>query len=209
LVVLEIVPLSPATRISERAGEDVILEQRGVLERITDAAHRRWLNEAAARIFAEHGDFIRGVIRFRVQDPSKQQDVFQEFFLRLLSQPVPANVQNIRGWLYQAIIHDVVDLARRSERHSYHMKKYAEEIRISIHKRPSRDAIAEETATKDSRFGYLVRNLRRREAQVVMMRFRDDYSIAEIAERIGVHKRTVSRYLTSGLRQLRRTLAIE
>jgi RNA polymerase sigma factor (sigma-70 family) len=167
------------------------------------------VSDAAAKIFAEHGDFIRRVIRFRIQDASRREDAFQEFFLRLVSEPVPAGVKNVRGWLYQAIIYDVVDLTRRTKKYSYHMKKYAEEIRISIHNGPSRDAIVGETEARDSRFGYLVRNLRYREAQVVTMRFRDNYSIAEIAERIGIHRRTVSRYLTSGLRQLRRTLAIE
>jgi RNA polymerase sigma factor (sigma-70 family) len=180
-----------------------------VSERITDTEHRRQVSEAAAGIFAEHGDFIRSIIRFRVHDASQHEDVFQEFFLRLVCQPIPANVENVRGWLYQAIIRDVVDLTRRSKKYSYHMKKYAEEIRIYIHNRPSRDAIMGEPEARDSRFGYLVRNLRHREAQVVTMRFRDNCSIAEIAERIGLHKRTVSRYLTSGLRQLRQTLAIE
>jgi RNA polymerase sigma factor (sigma-70 family) len=190
------------------AGRAGGLEQRPVLDRITNAEHRRRLGEAAARIFAEHGDFIRGVIRFCVHDASRVEDLFQEFFLRLVSQPVPADVENIRGWLYRAIIHDVVDLARRNEKYSYHLQKYVEEARISIHKRPSRNAI-EETQEQESGFAYLVRNLRRREAEVVTMRYRDNCSIAEIAERIGIQKRTVSRYLTSALGQLRRTLAIE
>ena len=184
------------------------MELRRVSEHSKDAEHRRRLSEAAGKILAEHGDFIRTVIRFRVHDASITEDLFQEFFLRLVCRPVPANVENVRGWLYQAIIHDAVDLTRRNVKYTFHMKKYAEEARISIYNKPSKNAIGG-LQERDSRFEYLVRNLRRREAQVVTMRYRDNCSIAEIAERIGIHRRTVSRYLTSALSQLRRTLAAE
>lgn len=163
---------------------------------------------AAARIFSEHGRFIRTVIRFQTNDASREEDLFQEFFLSLIRRPLPAHVRNIRGYLYRAIINDVVDLARRHEKYYRHLKKHAEEIRISINKRTPEDATIETEQTV-SVFGHLARHLRRREWQVVTMRFRDNYSIAEIAAKIGVDKRTVSRYLSSGLSRLRRVIPLE
>jgi RNA polymerase sigma factor (sigma-70 family) len=179
-----------------------------VLNRITDAECREGPSAAAARIFAEYGDFIRTVLYFRVRNLARVEDLFQELFLKFVEQPIPADVVNIKGYLYQTIVNDTVDLMRRQEKYRRHMRKYAEEVRISIHKRPSQDAI-EETEERSSRFAYLVRQLRRREAQVVTLRYRDNCTIAEIAQKMGVHKRTVSRYLTSGMRELRRMLAIE
>jgi RNA polymerase sigma factor (sigma-70 family) len=164
---------------------------------------------AAVKVFAKHGGFVRSVIRLRIHDPSRREDLYQELFLRLILQPVPADVQNVRGYLYRAIINDIVDLARERENDRRHLKKYAEKTRIFIHKSPSPSAIIEETEEQVSIFGYLTKQLKRREAQVVILRYRDNCSIAEIAAEVGIDRRSVSRYLTSGLRQLRRKLAIE
>jgi RNA polymerase sigma factor (sigma-70 family) len=164
---------------------------------------------AAIKVFAEHGDFIRAMIRLRVHNASRRDDVFQELFLKLISQPVPLDVQNVRGYLYRAIVHDSVDLSRARENDRRHLKNYAEKNKISIHKTPSPIAMIEEIEEKGSGLGCLTRQLRRREAQVVTLRYRDNYSIAEIAAELGIRKRSVSRYLTSGLRELRRTLAVE
>jgi len=182
-----------------------------VLEPVLDAECLKGQSEAAAQIFAEHGDFIRTVIRLQIRDTSRQDDMFQELFLKLVYEPVPSDVLNIRGYLYRTIVHDMLDMSRRQEKYQQYVEKYAEDARISIHNRPSRNAIeeVEEADEQDSRLRYMVRQLRRREAQVVILRFRDECTIAEIAERIGTHPRTVSRYLTSGLGRLRKTLAIQ
>jgi len=164
---------------------------------------------AAARILEEHGGFLRSVIRFQAHDLCREDDLLQEFFLRLVEQPVPPDVRNLRSYLYQAVVRDIVDLGRRQEEYRRHLKKYARKIRISIHNRPSTNAIEKEIDEKGSVFARLTRQLQHREAQVVTLRYRDNYSIAEIADQMGVHRRTVSRYLTSGLRKLRVAVAIE
>jgi RNA polymerase sigma factor (sigma-70 family) len=164
---------------------------------------------AAMKVFAEYGDFIRAVIRLRVRDAARRDDVFQELFLKFISQPVPPDVRNIKGYLYRAIIHDSVDLARAQDNDRRHLRNYAEQNRISIHKAPLPIAITEEMEEKVPLFAVLTRPLRRREAQVVTLRYRDNHSVAEIAAEMGIHRRSVSRYLTSGLRELRRTWAIE
>lgn len=164
---------------------------------------------AAVRIFAEHGHFIRSMIRLRVHDGSRREDLFQELFLKLVHLSVPSDVQNIRGYLYRAILHDAVDVVREQEDEQRHLKKYLERDRISIYNSPSQNAISRETEEKGSVFVCLTRQLRRREAQVMTLRYRDDYSIAEIAAEMGIDRRSVSRYLTSGLTELRRLLAVE
>ncbi len=164
---------------------------------------------AAVKIFGEYGSFIRNMIRLRVHDASRREDVFQELFLRLVDRSIPSDVQNIKGYLYRMVLHDVVDVARERENAHRHLKKYAEGNRISIYNRGSPNALSEETEQKGSVFTCLVRQLRRREAQVMTLRYRDDYSIPEIAAELGIDRRSVSRYLASGLQELRRLLAVE
>ena len=163
---------------------------------------------AAAKVFAEHGRFIRGVIRFHAHDEVHEDDLFQEFFLALVNSPLPSNVRNIRGYLYRAIINDAVDMTRRQEKYQRNLKKHAERTRISINKKTLEDAI-EETDEIDCVFARLAKRLQPREAQVMSMRYRQDCSIGEIAAALGVNKRTVSRYLSSALSKIRGAFGIE
>ena len=163
---------------------------------------------AAARVFAEYGPFIRGVIRFHVSDPSRQEDVYQEFFLKLMHRPVPPDVRNVKGYLYRAVSNDIVDLTRRQETYQHHLKNFSEKSEIPVNKEGSRDAIIVVDQV-DCVFRQLARWLRPREAEVLAMRYRDDYTVAEIAARLCIPRRTVSRYLSSGLGKLRKALVVE
>lgn len=164
--------------------------------------------EAAAGIFAEYGDFIRAIIRFQTKNEFREEDLFQEFFLVLAAKPLPVNVSNIKSYLYRAITNTVIESARWEAREARCLKKHVEKSKISINKRvPESAIIAKEE--RESVFRSLAGWLRRREAEAVMLRYRDNCSIGEIAEQMGVDRRTVSRYLSSGLTQLRRVRAIE
>lgn len=50
--------------------------------------------------------------------------------------------------------------------------------------------------------------LRHSEAQAVILRYKNDYKIDEIALKMGVNTRTVSWYISTGLRKVRRFLGI-
>jgi len=163
--------------------------------------------EAATAVFNEYGGFIQAVIRFQTAGKFDPEDLFQEFFLVLVHKPVPPDVRNIKSFLYRAVVNHVLDLVRRRARHGRDMKKYSEETRISINNRAARNAFIKEE--KGAAVAYMVRHLQVREAQAFVLKYRDDCSIAEIAATMGVNKRTVSRYLSEGLKKLRKTMAIE
>ena len=82
--------------------------------------------QRATAIFFEHGDFIRAVIRHKIKDESMAEDLFHNFFLSLVSRPVPAEVQDIKGYIYRAIINDVTDHVRHLEKYQAMTQKYAE-----------------------------------------------------------------------------------
>jgi len=164
--------------------------------------------EAAAAIFAEHGDFIRAIIRFQAKNAFQEEDLFQEFFLVLATKPLSANISNIKSYLYRAVTNTVIESARREAREARCAKKHAEKSQISINKRAPQSAIIT-TEERESVFRSLTGRLRHREAEAVMLRYRDNCSIGEIAQKMGVDRRTVSRYLSTGLKQLRGVRAIE
>jgi RNA polymerase sigma factor (sigma-70 family) len=162
--------------------------------------------QRAVAIFNEYGDFIRAVIRFQAYDRSWQEDLFQEFFLVLIHRPVPAEVRNINSYLYRAIVNHILDSVRARENYRRAVKKYAKETRIPINKRLAGNVLIEDTEQRNATIASLARHLQEREAEAFVLRYRDNFSIGEIATRMGVNARTVSRYLSESLRRLRETL---
>ncbi len=162
---------------------------------------------AAARIFEEHGGFIRTVIRFQAHNRSEEEDLFQEFFLALIRKPAPADASNLRSYLYQAIVHHIVDATR--QRQAYHrlLKKYQRKTGIPINNQAARSAYIE-TDEKNAAIACCTRHLSQREAEAFVLRYRDNCSVDEIAAAMGVSVRTVTRYLSQGLNRLRQKWAV-
>ena len=163
--------------------------------------------QAAAEVFNEYGGFIQAVIRFRARNKSEEEDLFQEFFVTLIRKPVPPDMRNIKSYLYRAIVNHVVDSARMRESYHRAVKKYVREAGFPINNRPAENVLIEDAEEKNAVIAYVVRHLQEREAQAFVLRYRDDFSIGEIAVKMDVNVRTVSRYLSEGLRRLRKTLA--
>ena len=163
---------------------------------------------AAYAIVAEYGGYIRAIIRFQAKNEFLEEDLFQEFFLLLVAKPMPATVYNIKSYLYRAVTHFVVECSRREARYDRCLRKYADEFRFPVHNRGSGSALlrGEEAETVLRR---LAGHLRRREAEAFRLRYRHNFSVAEIAREMGVDRRTVSHYLSAGLKRLRRVRAIE
>lgn len=160
----------------------------------------------AVAIFNEYGDFVRVVIRFQTHDRSWQEDLFQEFFLELIRSPVPADVRNVKSYLYRAVVHLILDSVRARDNYRRAVKKYAKKTRIPINNRSAGNALIEDTEERQAAVAYLARHLQAREAQAFVLRYRDNFSVGEIAKRMGVNARTVSRYLSESLKRLRETL---
>lgn len=163
--------------------------------------------DRAAEIFSEYGDFIRAIIRYQVSNDAHADDLFQDFFLSLVSKPVPAGIQNVKSYLYRAIINDIVDAARRVESYKTQISKYAECLNYSINKnRPENALVKIEQINK--MFRLIEGRLQRGEAQAITLRYKNNYNIKEVAKKMHVNKRTVSRYISVGLSKVRQLLIL-
>ena len=163
---------------------------------------------AAAAIFAEYDGFIRTVIRFQAGKKLDVEDLHHEFFLALICRPIPADVRNIKGYLYQAIYHHVVNASRLLDVDARMIKKYAKERRIFINNEEPRNASIDEEQ-KDMAIASVGRYLQKREREAFLLKYCGDCSILEIATRMGINKRTAGRYVSEALRKLQRRLAAE
>ena len=162
----------------------------------------------AAEVFAEHGDFIHSVIYSQVKNKAQVDDIFQDFFLFLVYKPIPQNVKNIKGYLYRAITNDIIDATRRVERYSHHMHKYAEHFNHSINKRTPENAFINVEET-NKMFEVLKGRLTSSQFQAIALRYKNHYSIKKVAEKMDVKSKSVSRYISIGLRKIRQSLKLK
>ncbi len=157
----------------------------------------------ASEIFEEHADTIRAVITLNVNDKSSIDDIFQDFFLSLVRRPIPRKVQNIKAYLSRAVKNDVLDAAY--QRKSYHLRnrKYAE-MHLYRLKYDTPDDIASHAEEIRLLFDIVEDQLLHHEAEAITQKYRHDRDAGETAEAMGINRRSVSCYLCTGLRKLRK-----
>jgi len=158
----------------------------------------------ATKIFTEYEDFIHMVICSQVKNESHADDLFQDFFLSLVSKPIPHNVKNIKSYLYRAISNDIVDTQRQAGRQKEKIKKYKERCNFSINKsEPENALIKDEQMNK--MFDLIKERLTSSQSQAITLRYVTNHTIKEIAEKMGVKTTSASRYICTGLRKIRQS----
>lgn len=158
---------------------------------------------AAAKIFDDHGGFIRIVIRSHVQDKDLAEDLFQDFFISLISKPLPRGLRNFKGYLYRAITNDIVDATRRMMKYRAYMREYAERSN-----RPDSQNTPRETlqATEEAEIALelIEKRLPCTEAEAVSLRYLDSHKVKEIAKTMGVANATARAYVNDAIDRIRR-----
>lgn len=157
----------------------------------------------ASGIFKEHGGFIRKVIYSKIRCKHAAEDIFQDFYLSLISNPIPQNLENLKGYLYRAISRDVIDSARRTNRYRTRIARYCELKKLTSDRYKNHEyhlAAKEEAAIM---LDLIEDGLKETEATTIKLRNMVGWSTEETAEIMGIKKRSVSRYLSVGMKKLR------
>jgi RNA polymerase sigma factor (sigma-70 family) len=156
--------------------------------------------ERAAGIFDKYGDFIRSVIRFHIRNEPEAEDVFQDLFLYLVAKPIPLEVENVKGFLYKVVCDTIKDAYRRIDRYQARINRYSKRNLHVADNRPESELINLEETKK--MFDLIERQLPTQEALAVKLRYREAYNTGEVAEMLGVKLRSVSRYVSVGLKKV-------
>ncbi len=156
----------------------------------------------AAEVFGKYGDEILAVIRFNVDDQSRANDIYQDFFVSLVRKPIPPHIQDVRGYLYKAVTNDVIDSSRQTRNRQNNAQKYAYIHKHCISQKNPQDLMIHEEETE--RMLRLINNhLPKREASVFLRRCSDGLNTADTAKKLSLTKRTVSRYLSIAMKKIR------
>lgn len=168
-----------------------------------------WASELdrTEKIFAEHGSFIRTAIRFHIKDEAVCDDLFQDFFLSLIINPVPKGVKNMRGFLYRAVTYRSKDAFRRVTCYRAKLRGYAEKWQHRIEDSPEVMAIEKEEIEKI--FELIHKHLPKKEAMAMSLKYSKDGDTEDVAESMGVKSATVSRYVCAGAKKIRNILKRE
>lgn len=156
----------------------------------------------AAEVFREYGAEIRAFIELHAQDRSEADDLFQEFFLSMVSARFPTKICSMKHYLYRAIINDMASRARYNKRYQQRLQVYAELRRYKGYQDdPGKMVLQAEHARQV--FEKIGKQLPPREAEAVICRYEMDCDISEAAQYMGVQRRSVARYVCSGLKKIR------
>lgn len=156
----------------------------------------------ATRIFDEHGDFIYQIALYKSGDKDLADDLCQNFFLSLISNPIPTDIINIKSYLYRALTNDFLDEMRRIGKRKEFLQKYANNLDFSINKKCLDDAYIEKEQFSKM-FEIIGGRITPSEFKAIELRYKNGYSVSEVAERMNVKKQTVSRYLSMGLKKIK------
>lgn len=167
--------------------------------------NRKGSLDIATKVFEEYGDFIYTVINCKVSNESRADDLFQDLFLSFVSKPPPLNIQNIKSYLYRAIINDITDSARRIERYRTLTRRYAERLKyLKTENNPENVLIEAEETDKICKL--IQRRLRNSEAEAILLRYRGHLKTEEVAAKMGVNSGSVRKYIYRGLKKIRQFL---
>ena len=163
--------------------------------------------QRASAIFFTYGGFIRTIIRRKIRDENEVEDIFQDFFISLVSKPVPPEVKDLRGYIYKAVINDIADRTRRVKRYQAMTYRSADFNKLIVNNPPPEDALIEKEHI-DRMIGLVKRRVTKKEFKAIASRYRDNLSMKEAADSMNISNRSVARYVSTGFSKVRKFLAL-
>lgn len=167
-----------------------------------------YLNPAdyAGHIIVEYEDFIRLIIRTQNKTNISEDDLFQDFYLALIAKPVPENVRDIKCFLYKAIINHLSSSFQRLSLYDKKIKKFRKNCNFKVNKyEPTSALLIEDEINRI--FEIIKKNTSKQKYLAILLRYRYGYSIEEVADRMGIKYTSVTRYISLGLRKVRRCIS--
>jgi RNA polymerase sigma factor (sigma-70 family) len=170
-------------------------------DQLQDVQHRI---ELARRLFVAQGEFIYSVIRHITSNNEYVEDLFHDVFLFFVAKPVPDDVLNIRSYLYRVILDKVIDWQRSHTRYQVKIRRYYNEMKSKQSDMLDKEAGCSEDAKKI--FSLIEEHLSKTESKAITLRYKKQYAIEEVAGEMNIKPRSAGRYISVGLKKIRRLL---
>lgn len=163
------------------------------------------------RTLAEHDRWLRTIVYARLGEPAAVDDVMQEVALAAVKQAAPLqDTERVAPWLYQLAVRQVLMYRRRRGRQRDLLNRY-EQRQPSATATPASDPLAWLLADERERLvRRAVEQLPRRDAEILMLKYSEDWSYDQIAAHLGISRSAVEARLHRARGRLReRLLALD
>ncbi len=170
----------------------------------TDAAGIDW-----SSVLAQHEHWLRTVIASRLGEPQAVDEVMQEVSLAAVRQRAPLNdPEKAAPWLYRLAVRQTLLYRRKQGRRRKMVDRYAERVRPS--EADSRHDPLDWLLTEERRTSVrsAMSRLPERDAEILMLKYNENWSYHELADHLGVSHSAVEARLHRARQRLRNELAL-
>ena len=144
------------------------------------------------------------VVYSRLGDAMATEEVLQEVSLAAASRGSDFNeTKHARSWLYQVAVRQTMLLRRREHRYQKKLRSYGESM-PSVDERTHVQWLCEDESADQVRKA--LGELKAGDREVLVLKYCEDYSCAEIAELLGASVTTIQTRLLRARRRLRQLL---
>ena len=157
---------------------------------------------------AEHGRWLRTIVVARLGEPQAVEEVLQEVCLAAVRQSAPlADRTKVAPWLYRLAIRQTLLYRRKRGRQRKLVGRFADEFRPTAHDDRELDPFGWLLSQERRRLVRLaLTKLPRHDAEILLLKYTEDWSYHEIAARLGVSHSAVETRLHRARARMRAEL---
>ncbi len=158
---------------------------------------------------AHHNHWLRTVVFARLGNLDEVDEVMQEVSLAAIEQKAPlVDPSKVAPWLYRTAVLQSLLLRRRRGRQRKHLDRYAQRVRASENRSAQTDPLRWLLADERRRLiRKAVSRLSRRDAELLLLKYTEDWNYRQLAEHLGITASAVEARLHRARAKLRRELA--
>ncbi|MGE0289607.1 MAG: RNA polymerase sigma factor [Acetobacteraceae bacterium] len=160
-------------------------------------------NEFVSALFEQYGRDLSGFLSRRLES-QEIEDVTQKTYLQLLEHPNPGEIRNPHAYLFKTASNLAVDHLRRRRVHTDRISPGVEAEALAS-TGPEPDA-AVDASRQIANFREILAGLPPLCRTVFLLNRIDGLSHAEIAQRVGISKKSVERHIVKALERFHRRL---
>ena len=162
-------------------------------------------------LLAQHQSWLRTVILTRCGEPQAVDEIYQEVAVAAVEQKAPVtDPQKIGAWLYQLAVRQSLMYRRKQGRRRKLERNYAERGGpLTQHRQPLDPLTWLLADERQSLLRQIIGRLHPRDAEILMLKYSENWSYKQIADHLGTTASAVESRLHRARQRMRRLLTTE
>lgn len=152
--------------------------------------------------------WLRTVIAARCQEPQAVDEIMQEVSMAVIKQKAPLrDASKVAPWLYQIAVRQSLMYRRKHGRRRNMEQRYLEQVEVQPQHHESRNTLDWLVASERQQLvRSSVERLAPKEAEILLLKYTQDWTYKQIAEHLGISESAVESRLHRARRNLRREI---